>query len=48
MSLIRISADNPAALLAAAVLLFVLGLVGIASLPIQMLPMPFIVGPPNC
>ena len=38
MSLIRISADNPAALLAAAVLLFVLGLVGIASLPIQMLP----------
>jgi multidrug efflux pump subunit AcrB len=38
MSLIRVSADNPAALLAAAVLLFVLGLVGIASLPIQMLP----------
>ena len=38
MSLIRISADNPAALLAAAVLLFVLGTVGIASLPIQMLP----------
>jgi multidrug efflux pump subunit AcrB len=38
MSLIRISAENPAALLAAAVLLFVLGLVGIASLPIQMLP----------
>jgi len=38
MSLIRISADNPAALLAAAVLLFVLGIVGIASLPIQMLP----------
>jgi multidrug efflux pump subunit AcrB len=38
MSLIRMSADNPAALLAAAVLLFVLGIVGIASLPIQMLP----------
>jgi multidrug efflux pump subunit AcrB len=38
MSLIRVSAENPAALLAAAVLLFVLGLVGIASLPIQMLP----------
>jgi len=38
MSLIRVSADNPAALLAAAVLLFVLGIVGIASLPIQMLP----------
>jgi multidrug efflux pump subunit AcrB len=38
MSLIRVSADNPAALLAAAVLLFVLGVMGIASLPIQMLP----------
>ncbi len=38
MSLIRMSADNPAALLASAVLLFVLGVVGIASLPIQMLP----------
>ena len=38
MSLIRVSADNPAALLAAAVLLFVLGIVGITSLPIQMLP----------
>ena len=38
MSLIRVSADNPAALLAAAVLLFVLGVVGIGSLPIQMLP----------
>jgi multidrug efflux pump subunit AcrB len=38
MSLIRVSADNPAALLAAAVLLFVLGIAGIASLPIQMLP----------
>ena len=38
MSLIRVSADNPAALLAVAVLLFVLGIVGIASLPIQMLP----------
>jgi multidrug efflux pump subunit AcrB len=38
MSLIRVSADNPAALLAVAVLLFVLGVVGIASLPIQMLP----------
>ncbi len=38
MSLIKMSADNPAALLAAAILLFVLGIVGIASLPIQMLP----------
>ncbi len=38
MSLIRVSAENPAALLSAAVLLFVVGLVGIASLPIQMLP----------
>ena len=38
MSLIRISADNPAALLAAAVLLFVLGVAGVMSLPIQMLP----------
>ena len=38
MSLIRLSADNPASLLAAAVLLFVLGVVGVASLPIQMLP----------
>jgi len=38
MSLIRVSADNPAALLAAAVLLFVLGILGIISLPIQMLP----------
>jgi multidrug efflux pump subunit AcrB len=38
MSLIRVSADNPAALLAVAVLLIVLGLVGVASLPIQMLP----------
>ena len=38
MSLIRLSADNPASLLAAAVLLIVLGVVGIASLPIQMLP----------
>jgi multidrug efflux pump subunit AcrB len=38
MSLIRVSADNPAALLAAAVLLLVLGMAGIASLPIQMLP----------
>ncbi len=38
MSLIRVSADNPAALLAAAVLLLVLGLAGVASLPIQMLP----------
>ncbi|MDJ0749472.1 MAG: efflux RND transporter permease subunit [Woeseiaceae bacterium] len=38
MSLIRLSADNPASLLAAAVLLFVLGVAGIASLPIQMLP----------
>ncbi len=38
MSLIRLSAENPASLLAAAVLLIVLGLVGIVSLPIQMLP----------
>jgi multidrug efflux pump subunit AcrB len=38
MSLIRVSAENPAGLLAAAVLLLVLGLAGIASLPIQMLP----------
>lgn len=38
MSLIRVSAENPAALLAAAVLLFVLAVVGIAALPIQMLP----------
>ena len=38
MSLIRISADNPAALLAIAVLMLVLGAFGIYSLPIQMLP----------
>ena len=38
MSLIRMSADNPAALAAAAFLVVVLGAVGIASLPIQMLP----------
>ena len=38
MSLIRLSAENPASLLAAAVLLIVLGVVGIVSLPIQMLP----------
>lgn len=38
MSLIRVSADNPAALFAASVLLFVLGVAGIVSLPIQMLP----------
>ena len=38
MSLIRVSAKNPAALLAAAVLLLVLGMLGTASLPIQMLP----------
>jgi len=38
MSLIRLSADNPAALLAIAVLMLVLGAVGIYSLPIQMLP----------
>jgi len=38
MSLIRLSADNPAALLAFAVLMLVLGAVGIYSLPIQMLP----------
>lgn len=38
MSLIRVSADNPAALLAIAVLMLVLGAIGIYSLPIQMLP----------
>jgi len=38
MSLIRLSADNPAALLAASVLVIVLGIVGIVTLPIQMLP----------
>lgn len=38
MSLIRLSADNPAALLAIAVLVLVLGLIGISALPIQMLP----------
>ena len=38
MSLIRLSADNPAALLAIAVLVIVLGVIGIVSLPIQMLP----------
>ncbi len=38
MSLIRLSADNPAALLAGAVLVVVLGIIGIVTLPIQMLP----------
>ena len=38
MSLIRLSADNPAALLAVAVLVVVFGIVGIVALPIQMLP----------
>ena len=38
MSLIRVTADNPAALFAASVLLVVLGIAGIVSLPIQMLP----------
>ncbi|MEO1245672.1 MAG: efflux RND transporter permease subunit [Pseudomonadota bacterium] len=38
MSLIRLSAENPASLLAAAVLVIVLGIVGIVTLPIQMLP----------
>ena len=38
MSLIRLSADNPASLLAAAVLVIVFGIVGIITLPIQMLP----------
>ncbi len=38
MSLIRLSADNPASLLAVAVLVVVFGVVAIASLPIQMLP----------
>ncbi|MEL7447877.1 MAG: efflux RND transporter permease subunit [Pseudomonadota bacterium] len=38
MSLIRLSADNPASLLAVAVLVLVLGVVAIVSLPIQMLP----------
>mgnify|MGYP001826990095 CR=1 FL=1 len=36
MSLIRLSADNPASLLAAAILIIVLGVIGIATLPIQM------------
>ncbi|MEM9302792.1 MAG: efflux RND transporter permease subunit [Pseudomonadota bacterium] len=38
MSLIRLSADHPPALLATAVLVIVLGLVAVAALPIQMLP----------
>ncbi|MEO0423126.1 MAG: efflux RND transporter permease subunit [Pseudomonadota bacterium] len=38
MSLIRLSADHPPALLASAVLVIVLGVVGVATLPIQMLP----------
>ena len=38
MSLIRLSADNPASLLAAAVLIIVFGIIGIVTLPIQMLP----------
>lgn len=38
MSLIRLSADHPPALLATAVLILVFGIVGIATLPIQMLP----------
>ena len=38
MSLIKLSADNPASLLAAAVLVVVFGIVGIVTLPIQMLP----------
>ena len=38
MSLIRLSADNPAALLAISVLVLILGIVGILGLPIQMLP----------
>jgi multidrug efflux pump subunit AcrB len=38
MSLIRLCADNPASLLAAAVLIIVFGIIGIATLPIQMLP----------
>ncbi|MEM9056045.1 MAG: efflux RND transporter permease subunit, partial [Pseudomonadota bacterium] len=38
MSLIRLSADNPASLLAVAVLVVVFGVVAIVSLPIQMLP----------
>ncbi len=38
MSLIRLSADNPASLLAAAVLVIVFGIVGVITLPIQMLP----------
>jgi multidrug efflux pump subunit AcrB len=38
MSLIRLSADNPASLMAAAVLVIVLGIAGIVALPIQMLP----------
>lgn len=38
MSLIRLSAENPAALLAVSVLVIVFGIVGIVALPIQMLP----------
>jgi multidrug efflux pump subunit AcrB len=38
MSLIRLSTDNPASLLAAAVLIIVFGIVAIVALPIQMLP----------
>lgn len=38
MSLTRLSADNPASLLAAATLVIVFGIVGILTLPIQMLP----------
>ena len=38
MSLIRLSAENPAALLAVSVLVIVFGVVGIVALPIQMLP----------
>ena len=38
MSLIRLSTDNPASLLAVAVLVIVFGIVAIVSLPIQMLP----------
>lgn len=38
MSLIRLSADNPAALLAAAVFVLVVGAAAIIALPIQMLP----------
>ncbi|MEM9383438.1 MAG: efflux RND transporter permease subunit [Pseudomonadota bacterium] len=38
MSLTRLSADHPPALLASAAMVIILGVVGVATLPIQMLP----------